>query len=291
MGFQRERLATSDGDFLDLDWQQSDNTSLLLMIHGLEGHSRTPYMKSMARFALQNDWDICAMNLRGCSGAMNRLFSMYHSGKTEDLAEVLNHIHGLDQYTLINLIGFSLGGNIVLKYLGENRQIPSKIRAFATISTPFDLQATAYHLARPANFLYETHLIRSLKSKLKQKVKQFPDLLTKKTIRQIKDFESFDNLYTAPAHGFRDAFDYWQKCSAVNYLDTVQFPGIAINALDDPFIPKKAYPFEIAKNHPYFHLETPDFGGHVGFAQNFKPRTPLYHEERIFQFLGEVEDF
>lgn len=267
LAYQRTRFELSDGDFVDLDWSCADNKRLVLILHGLEGHSQRKYVCGMALAAQTHGFDVLAMNLRGCSGEPNRKLGMYHSGWTQDLHEVLLWLDGNHQYQSVDLIGFSLGGNIILKYLGESAGlVPDVVRRTVAFSTPCDLEDAARALDRPQCRLYTWYLIRQLREKIMHKARLFPGVLDIKGLDQIRTFRTFDDRFTAPIHGFRDAVDYWRKSSCKQFLHKITRPTCLINAADDPFLGPRCFPIQEARNNPCLTLVIPPTGGHVGFV-------------------------
>lgn len=245
----------------------------------------------MVRAMNNAGWDALAINMRSCSGEPNKLFSSYHSGRSDDIDTVIRHVQGLERYKSILLIGFSLGGNIILKYMGEKGEnISEYIKSAVAISVPCDLRASSIHLSKHSNRVYYERLIRSLKKKALLKKQTFPDApYTAKDVRKVKTFHDFDNIYTAPAHGFKDADDYYTKCSSKQFLPAITRPTLLINALDDPFFPDTCYPFEEAKSSSKFYLETPKYGGHVGFSNSMIPGQEYWHETRTVVFFNSVK--
>ena len=185
------------------------------------------------------------------------------------------------------LVGFSLGGNLTLKYIGEKGEaIPSEIISAVAISVPVDLKDSADQLSKVTNAMYMKRFLRMLKPKMIEKVNRFPkNGVEKDDIFKMSNFYNFDNLYTAPAHGFSSAEDYWAKCSAKPFLSNIKIPTLLINALNDPFLGKNSYPTNEAENSEYFYLETPDYGGHVGFIKSLKMNGELWNEKRAIEFL------
>jgi len=234
-------------------------------------------------------WDAVAMNQRGCSGEPNRLYSSYHSGKTDDIQLVVEYLLE-EKYKQIYLVGYSLGGNIMLKYAGEQgRSIPSQIIGVAGISVPCDLAGSAQELRSGGiNYLYLNRLLKQLKSKAITKKARFSEAAySNADIRACRNFEAFDDLYTAPAHGYKDAADYYSKCSSAQFIPSIRIPAYIINALDDPFLSISCYPVEeSAINRHWVVCETPRHGGHVGFAGN-KER---YYESQIRERLRTNSD-
>ena len=285
--YVRKRIDTQDHDFLDLDFSMVHSEKIALVIHGLEGSSNSNYVKSLTRVLNGNNFDVVAMNLRGCSGLPNRLPCSYHSGKTDDLNEVFSYIESQYNYKEINIIGFSLGGNIILKYLGEKKyKIPALLNSAVTISVPCDLKGSALQLAKTENYIYMRRFLKSLKIKSLNKFDQFdldPAIVDK--IRKAKNFYDFDNGFTAPIHGFIDAEDYWRKCSSKQYLSNITTSTLLISSIDDPFLSASCIPREEAKNNDFFNLELSEYGGHVGFNKSFKKHNNLWLEQRILQFI------
>lgn len=285
VNYNRERVTLSDGDFIDIDWIKNGNKKVAILVHGLESSSDVPYIKGMAHTLSKAGWDIAAYNLRGCSGILNAKFRAYFSGDYQDLIEVVRHVTKQHKYTKIDLVGFSLGGNIVLRYAGfRGENIPPVINKIATISVPCDLKASAYHLAKKGNRFYMNRFIKSMKKKLKLKLKMFPNELPKINLNTLKDFKSFDDYYTAPAHGFPDAHTYWETCSSKFHIHKIKVPTLILNAADDQFLPNECYPIKEANQNKFVSLEIPDFGGHVGFIA-FNKKNEYWHETQVKNFL------
>ncbi|HDZ05312.1 hypothetical protein LCGC14_0069540 [marine sediment metagenome] len=280
----RIRITLPDSDFLDTDWSygKSSSTKLVIIIHGLEGSTQRAYIKGSAKLLTQSGFDVCAINLRGCSGTANKLFRSYHSGATEDLQAVIEHVLQLDEYSDIYLHGFSLGGNLLLKYLGEDRKLPNEIKGAVAISVPCQLADSLHQLLQLKNALYARRFKGNLIEKLKLKQELFPDNISDTDIDNIKTLKDFDDIYTSRAHGFKDAMDYYTKSSSLQFLENITIPTLIINALNDSFLGSECYPIEIAKHHKNLYLETPKYGGHVGFYGN---NNFTYAERRTLEFL------
>ena len=282
--YTRERLNLSDGDFLDIDWYvntERANKNIVLVVHGLEGNSERQYMLGAAKHLSENGYDIVAINLRNCSGEPNRLYKSYNGGTTEDIKEVVEIVKS-KSYDQIHLLGFSLGGNLVLKFLGEDIDVASCITSAVAVSVPCDLYDALLQINRPENFIYEKRFLNHLKEKLYQKCKDFPDRIIKKDIDQCNSLIDIDNLYTSKAHGYEDALDYYDKCSAKRFLEGIEVPTLIINAVDDPFLGKMCYPYKEAKQNVNLYLETPSYGGHVGFTDK---GSISYAEKRTIAFF------
>lgn len=283
--YARERIVTPDDDFLDLDWlEKKDSDRVVIISHGLEGNSTRPYVKGMAKALHANGFNVVAWNLRGCSGEMNRQLRFYHSGATEDLATVIRHVSENKKFKKISLVGFSLGGNITLKYLGEGN-VPEVVRKAVVFSVPLDLKSSCEKISRPVNRLYSNRFLRSLKSKIILKAQSRPDLDTTR-LRNIKTLTEFDDQYTAPLHGFRDAEDYYEQCSSLRFVHNVKTPSLIINTLNDPFLAEACFPVALLKDHPFVQLQVLSRGGHVGFAQ-FNKNGLYWSEQRALDFLSD----
>lgn len=288
-GMVRERLITPDHDFVDVDYTPASPDSsdcckrAVILSHGLEGHSRRRYMLGMSAAFLAAGWDVFARNLRACSGEINCTPRMYHSGETDDLDLVVNHVL-VKGYSRLALIGFSLGGNQTLRYLAEQR-LPTEVCAAVTISVPCDLAGSAAELSKPSRSLYMAYFMRSLKKKIRHKHGLHPEHISLRGLSRMYTFQAFDDAYTAPLHGFASARDYWARASSLPVLQHIRVPTLLLNAKDDPFLSPSCYPTQIAAAHPSLHLETPVHGGHVGFVS---PQPgPYWDEERAVEFVGE----
>jgi uncharacterized protein len=281
--YQRERLELKDGDFLDLDWKRSHGNRLVIISHGLEGSSDRHYSKGMARHFFNAGWDALAWNCRSCSGEINRLPRFYHHGATEDLSAVIDHAERKG-YSNIVLVGFSMGGSLSLKYIGERAASP--VKAVVAFSVPCHLGSSASELDKPGKSFYRNRFLRKLEKKIKAKAELFPDLISARDFDQVTTFEQFDNRYTAPLHGFKDAHDFYTRASSGNYLADIKIPALIVNALNDPFLPPACYPIELTRNHAYVHLETPRHGGHVGFSM--RGRVENWMELRALEFIQSV---
>lgn len=280
----RERINLSDGDFLDLDWSYAQNKTdkVIVLLHGLEGNGQRPYILGTAKLFNERGIDALAVNYRGCSGEQNKFYRSYNSGGTEDLHDVINHILATKHYNSIYIKGISLGGNMLLKYLGERSDHSSKIKGAVGVSVPCSLYGSCKELLKLKNYPFSLNFLIYLKGRLKLKQNSFPDKLSKKAIRKIKNLKQLDNVYTAPAHGYVDALDYYEKCSSLQFLKDIKIPTLIINALNDSFLSEDCYPYSVVKNNPNLYLETPKYGGHVGFVTS---DNVYYNEQRALEFL------
>ena len=288
VGYVRERLELADGDFLDLDWVRTGGRAAVIVSHGLEGSSRRRYVKGMVRACARRGWDAVAWNCRGCSGEPNRLRQFYHSGSSGDLRQVAEHVAGRG-YQRVALVGFSLGGNMTLKLLGEwGAQTPKWLAGAVGMSVPCDLKASAETMAGFANHAYMRRFLGDLRVKIRSKQARFPVELDDSNFAALKTFRDFDDRYTAPLHGFRDAEDYWTQSSSRYFLETIRRPALLLNALDDPFLAASCFPRELAAGHEWLHLEMPAHGGHVGFVGGGTWAGEYFSERRAGEFLAGV---
>lgn len=283
----RERISTHDYDFIDLDFVKNSHTRIAVLVHGLEGGSDSTYMVGMATELGLKGCDTVCVNMRGCSGEINKSFGSYHSGKTDDLGLVIDHVS--KDYSEIIIIGFSLGGNQVLKYLGESgNSLSEKIKIGIAVSTPCDLEGSAMELKKLKNKIYLQRFLKSMKLKANQKKAQHPSKkLDIEAINVTKDFHEFDNLFTAPVHGFLDAKDYWKKSSSKQFVSQINIPTLLVNAKNDSFLSASCYPISEAKNNPNFFLEMPKNGGHLGFLTWPAFKGVSWLEGRVVDFIIE----
>jgi len=281
---ERERIETRDEDFLDLDWSYASKKSdaVIILLHGLEGNAQRPYITGVAKLFNQNGVDAVGVNFRGCSGEDNRFYNSYHSGATDDLDDVVKHCIEQKGYSKVYIKGISLGGNITLKYLGEDRIIPQQVKSAIAISVPVHLNGSAIELHKLKNKAFAIRFLKHLTDKIKLKTIQFPERISVTDINSIKTLRDFDEVYTSKAHGFLDALDYYEKSSSLQFLKNIEVPTLLINALNDSFLSSECFPVKEAKNNPNLHLEMPSFGGHVGFIQK---NNVYYNEKRALEFV------
>lgn len=288
LAYRRQRVELADGDFVDVDWVGPGQNRVVVIVHGLEGHSRRTYVLAMARAALDRGFDVLAMNLRGCSGEPNRKLPAYHSGLTSDLHEVLQMVEGLGRYHSCFLIGFSLGGNLVLKYLGEApHRVSDIVRGAVGISVPCDLEDSARCLAQSGSWIYNRYLLDQLKKKLIEKERLFSGCIDLAALQSVRSFLEFDNLFTAPWHGFASAQEYWRKASCKQFLTTIDRPVCIINAADDPFLGSQCFPVQEARINPCLQILVPAVGGHVGFVSTGQKQL-YWSEWQTMQFLADL---
>ncbi len=278
--YQRERISTPDNDFLDLDWLKQGSKKLVIISHGLEGNSHRAYIMGMAKIFFLNGFDVIAWNYRGCSGALNKTLRFYHSGATDDLDGVVRHAVS-SGYENINLIGFSLGGNISLKYLGEKSDgIHSRISKAVVFSVPMHLDTSCQKISQPSNFVYSHRFLKSLKKKVTWKASVMNGLDVS-NLDKIETLEEFDDRFTAPLHGFNGAKDYYRKCSSIFFVESINVPTLIVNAVNDPFLSAECFP---QISNPFVSFEKTWRGGHVGFA-SFNKKGVYWSEQRALDFI------
>lgn len=282
--YQTIRINTPDEDFLDLDWYKSDSDRLLILSHGLEGDSHRPYIEGMVKRFHTEGWHVIAWNYRGCSGEMNNTPRFYHSGATQDLHTIVQYALTLD-IPNITLGGFSLGGNLTLKYLGEAKRDHSIKSAFA-FSVPIDLKGCCHEIDKPHNFLYCSRFLKSLKIKGKAKNDKLPGAVNVSELMKVDNMYRFDHVVTAPLHGFDSADDYYAKCSARNFIEHIEVPTLLVNALNDPFLSESCFDETKFRSSKNVYFEMPKFGGHVGFSTLGQQGT-YWSEDRAFDFINQ----
>ena len=286
--YRRERVSTPDEDFLDLDWARVGSDRLAILSHGLEGSSHRPYMVGMARVLNFHGWDALAWNYRSCSGEINRKLRMYHNGSIDDLDVVVRHALATGRYRKVALIGFSLGGNLTLIYLGTfGTAVDHRISKAVVFSVPCDLAAGARELAKRRNCIYMKQFLVSLHGKIRKKMELLPGEINDRDFGRIRNFKDFDDRYTAPIHGFRNAEDYWEKCSSRQFIPSITVPTLIVNSVDDPLLVDGCYPVLEAERNRHVHLEMPRSGGHVGFVQ-FNHKGAYWSEQRAMEFLAQA---
>lgn len=279
--WQRQVLALTDGDFLDLDWWRTGNSKLVVLGHGLEGSSNSTYILAAAHLFKSQGYDVLAWNQRSCGGRMNSLPRFYHHGVSDDLAEIVAETAGYQQ---VAYIGYSLGGNVLLKYLGEKHHVkPSNFQVGVAISAPVDLPSCVAEIHRPKNRLYHNRFLKTLKQKVRTKSALMPDKLSTEALANVKSLTDFDTYYTAPLHGFASANEYYQKASSKPLLNDIKIPTLLLQAEDDPMLGAGCFPKEEAKANPFLHLMITKHGGHVAFMQ---ARNEIHFmEEMALQFI------
>ncbi len=293
MIFEKERILSPDDDFLDLFWSKSTprksdaRNPLVVLSHGLEGSVESQYIVGMVKHLNNHGFDCLAWNFRGCGEELNRKARFYHSGATEDLDLVVQQaiFKGYDQ---ISLMGFSLGGNLTLKYLGERGSKVSKnIRNAVTFSTPMDLEACSLALSEFRNRLYMNRFLKSLSIKIHQKGALFADQIDLTKYSKVKTLYDFDDIYTAPLHGFENATHYYSTCSSQHFIGNIGIKTLIVNAKNDPFVPFNSIPVSAIIKNDFLILESPREGGHCGFRPAILKNNVYWSEARALLFLTE----
>ena len=281
----RVRWELPDGDFLDVDELAAAVAApRLIVLHGLESSSRSAAVLGLLQQAQRRGWGGTAVNFRGCSGEPNRLRRSYHGGDTQDLAWVLSKVHTAHPRSALGCAGISLGGNVLLKYLGEQGEaLPSAIRAAVSLSAPVDLAASVRALGRGFSRVYQDRLVMNLKRKTLEKLARFPDLVDRAALQRVRTLAAFDDLVTGPVHGFANAAAYWAASSAAPFLARIHRPTLLINAEDDPFFPSGALPRAAIAGNPALTSCFTAAGGHIGFlGAGLRP----WAESRAVEFLS-----
>ncbi|MES2503851.1 MAG: alpha/beta fold hydrolase [Myxococcota bacterium] len=282
--YSRERIATPDEDFLDLDWSFVGSKRLAILTHGLEGHSGHSYMLGMAKALNQQGISALAWNLRGCSGEPNRKQHFYNGGQTEDLATVVSHVE--DKFDEIYLVGFSLGGNLTLKYLGEQgKKLCPKIKSAVAFSVPVDFQSCATQVTARQNWIYFRKFMRTIEQKISAKSARVKLPVSLDRLKSVTSFKELDDWFTAPLFGLQNAEQLWKQSSCLEYLDQIGVPTLMVTAQDDPMLGPSCYPTEIASENPFLYLEMPQYGGHVGFVA-FNRKGEYWSEARAIEFIN-----
>jgi uncharacterized protein len=288
---RRERLEMADGDFVDLDWLDgAPMAPLVVVLHGLEGSVRSHYVVGLLGEAAARGWRGVVLNFRSCSGELNRLPRFYHSGETSDLDAVIARLLEREPELRIVAVGVSLGGNVLLKWLGERElDAPKQVAGAAAISVPFDLAASARVLDRGfPRAVYTKNFLRTMKRKVEAKAERFPGFVDVAAARRAQTFAEYDRAVTAPLNGFADEVDYWTRASSGPYLPRIRRPTLLINAVDDPLVPAESLP-EVGVLPDGVIAEFLPRGGHVGFVEGPWPwRVRSWAERRAVEFLVDV---
>jgi len=287
---RRERWDTPDGDFLDLDLIDATrpNAPWCIILHGLEGHSERPYVRSAAAALYRRGFGVAMMNFRACSGEPNRRARTYHSGETEDLRFVVTTLRQRLPTAHLAAIGISLGGNVLLKYLAEEGD-RSPVHAAVAVSVPYDLQAGSTLLESSTFGRFYTHyFLKSLLQKVEDKAHLVGEEVDLDRVRAATNLREFDDALTAPLHGFRDAADYYARSSSGPRLPEIAVPTLLLHAQDDPFLPFEAVPMRAMGDNPLIHPVITRYGGHVGFLRGSLRRPGLWAEEAAARFLDVV---
>ncbi len=285
-----ERIETPDGDFLDV-WRLHAQPSAprLVVLHGLEGSARSEFVTAVAKAAAARNWGVDVMVNRGCGEEMNRAPRFYFAGDSEEFDTALSHVKQTYPHAPLVLCGISLGGNLLLKWLGEQgANHGANILAAVALSVPFDLARSCQRIDTGASRMYSRNFLRTMKPKALAKIAQHPGIASVDAVRRANSIWSLDDAFTAIVHGFRDAADYYSSCSSIRFLDAIRVPTLLLSARDDPFHPPEVLDevLRIAKKNPSLVCEFPKKGGHVGFVAGTVPwRSRFYAEERVIGFM------
>jgi predicted alpha/beta-fold hydrolase len=285
--YRRERWETPDGDFIDLDWVDGPPAApLLALFHGLEGSSASHYAAAIMHAVSRHGWRGVVVHFRGCSGEPNRLPRAYHSGDADEIGWILRRLNGVCAPAPLFAAGVSLGGNALLKWLGRERaQAAHVIRAAAAISAPMDLMTAGDRLGKGFNLAYGNLFMQTLRKKSLTKLQRFPGIYDGAKVSGSRTLREFDNLVTAPLHGFRDTDDYWTRASSKPDLAHIEAPTLIVHARNDPFLPGSYLPATQEVSHSV-ELDLPDCGGHAGFACGPFPGNLDWLPARLLAFFG-----
>jgi predicted alpha/beta-fold hydrolase len=290
VALRRERFETHDGDFVDLDWLDGPPSApLLLVLHGLEGTARSHYVAGLVTRAAREGWRAAVLYFRSCSGETNRLPRFYHAGETGDLDEVVRALVAREANRVIGAVGVSIGGNVLLKWLGEQgKDVPPEVVAGVGISVPFAIAPCTRVLDQGLErLLYTSSFMRTFKAKVREKARAFPGFVDVRAALRARTFAEYDRVVTAPLNGFSDAMDYWTRASSIAWLPRVRRPALLLSALDDPLVPAEALP-DPATLPPWIVAEFTPHGGHVGFVHGRWPwATESWAERRAIEFVAE----
>lgn len=290
-----ERWELPDGDFLDIHRlaarKDAPDVPRVVLLHGLEGSPTSHYALGLLQQARDRGWAADAIVFRSCGAEPNRLARSYHSGETTDLDFVIRRLIDAEPDRTLLLAGVSLGGNVLLKWLGEHGDsVPHSVRAAAAVSVPYDLARSARRIDRGFSKVYQASFLRSLRRKAHAKHARFPDILDAALIDSARSFYQFDDCVTARLHGFTGADDYYSRSSSLGFLAHIRVPTLLLSAVDDPFLPREVLDDvrAIARENLNLHVEFPERGGHVGFISGRLPwKSEYYAERRAMEFLAE----
>jgi len=290
-----ERWTTPDADTLEIrrlaaSGEAAATAPRLLILHGLEGTIRSHYILGLLDQARRRGWTADVLIFRGCNGELPRARRFYHSGETSDLDFVVERLTQTDPDRPLVLAGVSLGGNVLLKWLGERGDdLPSQVRAAAAVSVPFDLARGSRRIERGFSRLYTLHFLRTLRRKALAKLAEEPDLFSEDALREARTLTGFDDAVTAPVHGFASAADYYERSSARHFLGGIRRPTLLLSAYDDPFLPSDVLDdvAVVAEGNRFIDVEFHRHGGHVGFVSGRVPWRPVYYaEQRVVEYLS-----
>lgn len=298
VAYRRQRWDTPDGDFIDLDWAESQDRGsriqdrgrapLIALFHGLEGSSNSHYAPALMQAVHSRGWLGVVIHFRGCSGELNRLPRAYHSGDSGEIDWILRRLKRDRPAAPLFAVGISLGGNALLKWLGEQREAARAIVGrVAAVSAPVDLAAAGNALDHGFNLIYVRHFLATMKQKSLSKLEHFPGLLDRNRIRAARTMREFDDAVTAPLHGFKNTDDYWMRASAKPLLVQISVPTLMVNARNDPFLPQHALP-QPREVSQHVSLDYPAAGGHAGFVSGAFPGNLDWLPRRVIEFFTQM---
>ena len=283
--WRRERWETPDGDFIDIDrLPAASGAPLVVLFHGLEGGSGSHYACALAREIGRRGWHLAVAHFRGCSGEPNRLPRAYHSGDSAEVRWILSRFSAESRAAPLFAVGVSLGGNALLKWLGEDAEARSVLVAAAAVSAPVDLVAAGDALGRGFNLVYAQAFLATMRKKAEEKLARFPGLFDGEAMRRARTLRDFDDVVTAPLHGFRDTDDYWTRASSKPMLRHIRLPTLVLNARNDPFLPEAALP-GLSDVSPSVRLDLPEEGGHAAFVSGPFPGDIDWMPRRVAAFF------
>jgi uncharacterized protein len=293
LAWRRERLELPDGDFVDLDWPTAAShplpatAPLVLVLHGLEGNARRGYACELYRHLAANGLRGVGMNFRSCSGEMNRTRWLYNAGATADVGHVVRHLERLEPSTPKAIVGYSLGGNMALKFMGEEGAgLAENVRAAVAISPPLRMWIGSKALETPLGRLYGRRLLKSLHTKVRTKAHLLAGHVDVPRVLATRSLYEFDEVATAPLYGYNSADDYYRQCSSAGFVGGIQRPTLIMRSLDDPMIDSADIPYDDLAANPYLHPVFPRLGGHVGFMEGPPARPTFWAERQAARFLG-----
>jgi uncharacterized protein len=287
VAYRRERWDAPDGDFIDIDFVDGEpGQPFIVLFHGLEGSSQSHYCRALMAAAAARGWSGAVPHFRGCSGQINRAPRFYHSGDAEEVDWIVRRLRANGNGSRFYAVGASLGGNALLRWLGESQHQAEIVDAACAVSAPLDLAGGGAALAHGFNRVYGRMFLHTMKSKSLQKLQQFPHLFDREQMLRARDLYAFDNIVTAPLHGYRDTDDYWDRASAKHVLHDITLPTLVLNAQNDPFLPPNYLPRQASSQ---VTLEYPREGGHVGFTTGAPPGRLDWLPRRILQFLESAD--
>ena len=279
--YEEERLDLVDGDFLDLFWIRKGHKNLMIISHAIEGNVHDIFVEKTAEHFSNLGFDILAWNFRSCSREPNRLPRFYHHGDIDDLESVIEHSQKASAYERVVLVGFSMGGNLLINYLG-NKKINHRITCSIVFSVPLDLKLVARKLGRGFNTNFEKKILGKWKRKIRRKAEAFPEEFDTTALDKISSLEELHETHTLALSGFGSLDEYYMKWSSLQFLEAIETPLLIVNAKNDPLLSEKCYPYEICQKSKSVYLETPNYGGHTGFTKKY---------DGILWYLKRIEDF